>query len=169
MIYFIQAGEGGRIKIGCSHNVARRLEGIRCSSPFPIRLILETDGDVDFERTLHRAVEQHRVHMEWFEPHQDVIDLIEEVRTGQISPPDFDPQPSRRERNFRHGLMENVLIRANRVGVSDLALFQAARLSATILHNWRKRACTPSLPTLGKLERALADLEAAKPDIGAAA
>lgn len=162
MIYFIQSGEAGRIKIGHSTSVESRLRSIQCASPQPVRLLAQAEGGPDFERIVHRILEKHRVHMEWFEPHQDVFDVIRQVRAGEIAPAAFDANPTTLDRRERGRLMEAVLARADVAGVSRLSLFQQAALSASILHNWRKRACTPSLPTIGKLENKLAEIEAAR-------
>lgn len=74
-VYFIQAGTDGLIKIGYSSDPKRRLANLQ--SPVPLRLLATMRGGRKLERRLHKKLAAHRKHGEWFEPHRDVLAIIE--------------------------------------------------------------------------------------------
>lgn len=73
MIYFIQSGPDGRVKIGCAHNPARRIATLKCASPYPVEVLAIWEGGFEVEKTLHHFLSAHRVHGEWFAPHAEVL------------------------------------------------------------------------------------------------
>lgn len=74
-IYFIQAENGGPIKIGYARNVMDRLTQIQSMCPFKLVLLASARGTLQDERTLHRKFANARLHGEWFSPKQEIIDL----------------------------------------------------------------------------------------------
>lgn len=79
MIYFIQAVQGGPIKIGHTANRIRtRLTDIQRMCPIPLQVIGVIDGDEELEGRLHFQFRQHRLHGEWFEPVESILNLIRE-------------------------------------------------------------------------------------------
>lgn len=77
MIYFIQAGENGLIKIGYSHSPEQRLAKLQTASPVPLKILITVDGDMGFEARLHRKFADFRAEGEWFYPVKPIKDFIE--------------------------------------------------------------------------------------------
>lgn len=84
-VYFAQAGEGGPVKIGFTQSdVARRLAGLQTGCPHPMKLLASVPGGPSDERGLHAKLRRHRVSGEWFNPHIEVLALVERATS-----PDF--------------------------------------------------------------------------------
>lgn len=78
MVYFIQCGEDGPIKIGHTNgNVVWRLRQLQHSSPHELRILGVHEGDVSVERQLHERFAQDRVRSEWFNPSADLMAHID--------------------------------------------------------------------------------------------
>ena len=67
-VYFIQAENGGPIKIGHSSVPSMRLDALQTGCPEPLRLRLEVPGTRADEADLHALFRDLRQHGEWFEP-----------------------------------------------------------------------------------------------------
>lgn len=78
-VYFIQAATG-QIKIGIAANPAARLRDLQVGSPVALSLLCECEGGRPQEREYHRRFAAHRLHGEWFAPHQEIIAEIEAVK-----------------------------------------------------------------------------------------
>lgn len=77
MIYFIQAGNGGPIKIGYTYSaLGQRISAIQTSCPFKIKLIGICTGDKFKENYLHRIFGHHNIRGEWFRPTREILDFI---------------------------------------------------------------------------------------------
>ncbi len=68
MIYFIQAGDGGAIKIGFSNNPWQRSSKIQSDCPQVVTLLAVIEGDEAAEASLHDRFNDARRVGEWFEP-----------------------------------------------------------------------------------------------------
>lgn len=67
MIYFVQQGPGGPIKIGfTSKPIAKRLADIQVHSPHPVTLLALIDGDKSIEALWHERFAARRMKGEWF-------------------------------------------------------------------------------------------------------
>ena len=77
MIYFIQEGENGPIKIGYSNDPEQRLRKLQDGNPELLKLIAVIPGDRQRERDAHRNLEPFRCRGEWFRPNGEVFDYIE--------------------------------------------------------------------------------------------
>ena len=66
MIYFIQCGVGGPIKIGHSDNPRNRLRGLQSANPFKLVLRGVIGGDRTDEQIMHNRLRPKRVRGEWF-------------------------------------------------------------------------------------------------------
>ena len=86
MIYFITARQIGRVKIGYSSDPERRLKQFQDNCP-PAPLALEAvcEGDLAFEKELHRIFGFVRKHGEWFELDASIEAAIQFLRDGQPS------------------------------------------------------------------------------------
>ena len=74
--YFIEAIGTGRIKIGKTNDVPRRLATLQTGSPF--RLAIRATTSIP-ERELHRRFRRNRVSGEWFTFTDEIAALIEEI------------------------------------------------------------------------------------------
>lgn len=90
-IYFIQAGDGGPIKIGRATNVLDRMSSMQSDNHERLKLIGVTEGRRSRERELHARFRHLRMHGEWFRPEDDLVKYVQEVtaewaRSGQETP-----------------------------------------------------------------------------------
>lgn len=82
-IYFIQAVQGGPIKIGhTADRIRTRLTDIQRMCPIPLQIIGVIDGDEELESTLHFHFREYRLHGEWFEPVNSLLNLIQQEGQG---------------------------------------------------------------------------------------
>lgn len=76
-VYFIQAEQGGPIKIGRAWDPEKRIREVQCGNPY--RLVLrhaeKTDDPSDLENRLHRWFAEYRMEGEWFQAHPVIADL----------------------------------------------------------------------------------------------
>lgn len=66
MIYFIQAGDGGPVKIGYATDVAARVRELQCGNHVRLRLLRSIEGGRAAEAWFHRAYAAQRMRGEWF-------------------------------------------------------------------------------------------------------
>jgi hypothetical protein len=85
-VYFLQAGDGGNIKIGFASDVQRRIQReIQPHSPIPLKLLALVPGTETDERCLHRMFHHLRLHGEWFRAGSDLLLLTKHLRSGRYS------------------------------------------------------------------------------------
>lgn len=75
-IYFVQSGVIGRIKIGVSMSVEKRLKTLACGAAEQLHLLGSIPGGTEEEQRLHIVFARHRVHGEWFRPADDLLEFI---------------------------------------------------------------------------------------------
>lgn len=86
VVYFVQAGADGPIKIGTARDLDRRLAQLRGQSPAPLRVLWLMPGGRCLERQMHRRFYASRLHGEWFSPSEDLTAWIEDALTeGETS------------------------------------------------------------------------------------
>ncbi len=76
MIYFIQCGKNGPIKIGYTGNVEGRLASMQTSCPYELKLLWSIKGDTDDEQDLHEEWKHERIRGEWFHPSKKLLEYI---------------------------------------------------------------------------------------------
>jgi hypothetical protein len=79
MIYFVQAVGGGRIKIGTTVQLAKRLQVLACEYKQELRVLAVIDGGREQEQWLHQQFSHLRVVNEFFEPGDDLLGFILDV------------------------------------------------------------------------------------------
>jgi hypothetical protein len=91
MIYFIQMGANGPIKIGYTgcQDAEARLGSLQPACPWPLQLLATGPGELEDERQLHERFSRLRIQGEWFLPDQEIFDAID----GLDSRPAFYRQP----------------------------------------------------------------------------
>jgi hypothetical protein len=87
LVYFVQAGEGGPIKIGFSNHLKKRLENFEVCSPYELKVLYVLPGGSADEGDLHRrfamfqiVLPDGRVKKEWFQPADELLQFIELMR-----------------------------------------------------------------------------------------
>lgn len=75
-VYFIQAVNGGLIKIGTASDVDARFRHIQAMCPVRLRLLGQVPGSHGLEARLHREFADARVHGEWFRPVRRLVELV---------------------------------------------------------------------------------------------
>lgn len=76
-VYFIQAGDGGPIKIGVARNVRQRLRLLQVGNAHRLTLLGVHPGGVNQERRLHRLFGDARISGEWFEPTAELLEFVQ--------------------------------------------------------------------------------------------
>ena len=92
VIYFIQSGGDGPIKIGRASNLAKRVAELQCGNPSPLVILASIHGGYDVETRFHRHLSAHRLRGEWFEPSPLVFAAIELARNGILPATDTLPR-----------------------------------------------------------------------------
>jgi hypothetical protein len=77
MIYFIQQGKSGPIKIGESDRVSARLSALQTSNPVPLRCLGILTRASSTEKSLHTRFQQEHLSGEWFSPSKRLLKYIE--------------------------------------------------------------------------------------------
>ena len=78
MIYFIQQGESGPIKIGYTKGkIKQRIQSLQTGNPEPLKILATMRGTVKDEINLHKAFDAHRLFGEWFDPSKDIMEYIQ--------------------------------------------------------------------------------------------
>lgn len=78
IVYFIQALEGGLIKIGKARDVAGRFRNIQNMCPIPLKILATVSGYHATETELHKMFAHLRAYGEWFHPAPELLDYITE-------------------------------------------------------------------------------------------
>jgi len=76
-VYFIQAGDGGPIKIGTATDVAKRLSTLQTAHHEKLRVVATIDGGRERELAVHANFAEDRLHGEWFRPSERVLEFID--------------------------------------------------------------------------------------------
>jgi DNA-binding transcriptional regulator YdaS (Cro superfamily) len=82
-VYFIQAGDGGPVKIGFSENIWARLNNMQPGNHAVLRVVAAFIGGEHDERAVHEMMSAHRTRGEWFAP--DVLARLDDVKLPRIS------------------------------------------------------------------------------------
>ena len=81
MIYFVQMGKNGPIKIGKTANIKERLKVFQASSPYKIKLLYyKKCFKPPLEYELHKKFKAERIHGEWFHPSKKIFNYIEQLK-----------------------------------------------------------------------------------------
>ena len=79
MIYFIQAGSTGPIKIGYTESeesLKKRMEGLQTSSPYILNLLGTKNGDIKTEKFIQKKFQMLKLAGEWFQPDPILLNFI---------------------------------------------------------------------------------------------
>ena len=83
-VYFMQAGEGGPVKIGFSHDPRVRRRSLQTALPWElIMLAVRPNATIEDEKALHGQFRHCRIRGEWFRPEYDLLIEVEKYRLGK--------------------------------------------------------------------------------------
>lgn len=87
MIYFIQCGNSGPIKIGFTTDggLRKRLRSLQIGNHELLRVLKTVCGDHAEERALHSRFASSRIRGEWFHPTDELLRHIEETSQCEIA------------------------------------------------------------------------------------
>lgn len=92
MIYFIQHGITGPVKIGhATKDVRHRLQSLQTASPVKLVLLGVMDGDRKREKEVHAVFAEYRIRGEWFILSKMLLSFIDDNSVKSLCPDgDFD-------------------------------------------------------------------------------
>lgn len=77
MIYFIQCGNNGPIKIGYTDKEANiRMSAMQVCCPYELKIIGLMEGSYAEEQELHKIFKYHRIRGEWFSNTREIINYL---------------------------------------------------------------------------------------------
>lgn len=91
MIYYIQRGEDGPIKVGFSDNPDRRLKELQTGSGEPLRILAVIPGDRALEKEIHVRLQGCRGVGEWFKPGALELEYLQRLMNVQYEVIDGRP------------------------------------------------------------------------------
>lgn len=79
VVYFVQSGAAGHIKIGYSKqsSLKKRMDGIQVGSPERLVLLATEPGGPEREAALHEEFDEYRHRGEWFRPGPRLLEYVE--------------------------------------------------------------------------------------------
>jgi hypothetical protein len=92
VVYMIQVGEHGPVKIGWTDDVERRLSGLQTANHERLRVIRLFEGGPAEERMLHKQFASQRLEGEWFTFTKEMLDVVGLPEPKPKPPP--APRPS---------------------------------------------------------------------------
>lgn len=112
-VYFIQAVDGGPIKIGSSGNPDMRLSDLQVANPKVLRILATMPGGTPQEWALHEQFKKYRVQGEWFTPAPEIMALIKyhSPKPARSSKPKIPTELANLANSLRLAFDMNVSIR----------------------------------------------------------
>ena len=80
MIYFIQEGDNGPIKIGKAVSVERRLKTLQISHHKELNILQVIPGGAERENKIQKDLMKFKITGEWFKPAPEVFEYMRSVR-----------------------------------------------------------------------------------------
>ena len=68
MIYFIQAGDKGAVKIGFAKDVEKRFTALQTGNHETLKLLKEIQGEIELEQEIHSLLRNYHLRGEWYNP-----------------------------------------------------------------------------------------------------
>jgi hypothetical protein len=93
MIYFIQSGKNGPVKIGRADDVQKRLKSLQTAHPETLILRAIIPGDLAEEQYMHRLFAAASIRGEWFKPTKRLREYLAYLES-RSSPPVIEGSPS---------------------------------------------------------------------------
>jgi hypothetical protein len=86
VIYFLQSGDDGPIRIGWTLYFTSRLRAHREASPTPLRVLGTMKGGFKKMRAIYDQFQEHWIDKEWFNPASNLLTFIAENTTPYEEP-----------------------------------------------------------------------------------
>ena len=83
LVYFIQEGDSGPIKVGVAKNVKTRMNTLQVGNPRTLHLLGTMPAKVGTERVLHNRFRHSRIGGEWFTPGEDILNYIAQLSNNE--------------------------------------------------------------------------------------
>ena len=77
VVYFVQATEGGPVKIGVTTDLSRRLKALQTAQAEPLRVLRWVPGNEAIEAYYHRVFGHLRIQGEWFRFEGDLAGYLD--------------------------------------------------------------------------------------------
>lgn len=131
-VYFIQAAEAARVKIGYSADPPGRLDELSTGSPVPLALIAVMPGDPSDEAQLHERFAADRTHGEWFRRSPEIEAFIAEMIEQHGAPaargrrqrgPGLGPGPMQPLRDFLNSAGLSAAEFARQIGAKPITVY----------------------------------------------
>ena len=91
MIYFIQAGKNGPIKIGqTGGNIKDRVAQLQTGCPYKLKLLWVYTGSDWSESEVHSKFKHEKIHGEWFHPSRMLLNFINMNMSNIVEVPIFN-------------------------------------------------------------------------------
>jgi hypothetical protein len=158
VVYFIQAGAGGCVKIGIARNLQSRISCLQIGCPDMLVLLASVSGGAKEEAFLHHHLRRHRVRGEWFKPAPEVLDAVELAKQGQLPEERPDLPTSAGEFSHVQNIVGWVRARVEMRGWSPTRLAVEAGLHRNTLLGCEKEDWNPTYSTLLACELTLRGL-----------
>ena len=68
MIYFIQVGDKGAVKIGFAKDVEKRFAALQTGNHETLKLLKEIQGEIELEQEIHSLLGNYHLRGEWYNP-----------------------------------------------------------------------------------------------------
>jgi hypothetical protein len=97
VVYFIQSGDGGQIKVGTTDDLPYRLRLLQSGNPEELTVLATLPGGRREEAQLHRALLLHRRRGEWFVPAPELLQAVVLAKAGASFEQVLDQTLARRD------------------------------------------------------------------------
>ena len=79
LVYFVEAGVGGPIKIGWTQDIDRRIAELQTANAHKLTLLGTVPGTMDREAALHARFSHLRLEAEWFRNSEEIHEFLREA------------------------------------------------------------------------------------------
>jgi len=79
LVYFVEAGMGGPIKIGWTQDIERRIGELQTANAHKLTLLGTVPGTMDREAALHARFSHLRLEAEWFRNSEEIHEFLREA------------------------------------------------------------------------------------------
>lgn len=84
LVYFIQAGTEGAIKVGWTQNVDRRIAELQTANAQKLVLLATLPGTMETEASLHARFSHLRLEAEWFRNSHEIHDFLRDLAVNPL-------------------------------------------------------------------------------------
>jgi hypothetical protein len=164
-VYFVQAGEGGPIKIGFAANAKLRIDKIRVDCPDELIVLGVIDGGPGDESWLHGYFAEHKKRGEWFHPVPELLAYIanhpkrRDIVRGKRGGPRYSTRPRSTPMSGPHSdAIAAWERRLDEARVSVNAVCRQADMDATTFFRWKRYGIVPRVKLWRRFEAAASQL-----------